>query len=209
MKLFLPAFLLLVLPLFSLAENFDVLIRNGLVVDGSGNPGYHADVAVKDGHIAAIGKIDGPAKEEIDATGLVVAPGFIDVHTHADDVADFPRAENFLRMGVTSIVVGNCGSSDLDIAKLFTGIEKKTVSINVASLIGHNSDEPQLPTTMLVTPMRTKFSARGKSATSSACVWTSMKPGAMTRPVASISSLAVPSILPMAAMRPSFTAILA
>ena len=139
MKLFLPAFLLLVLPLFSLAENFDVLIRNGLVVDGSGNPGYHANVAVKDGRIAAIGKIDGPAKEEIDATGLVIAPGFIDVHTHADDVADFPRAENFVRMGVTSIVVGNCGSSDLDIAKLFSGIEKKTISLNVASLIGHNS----------------------------------------------------------------------
>ena len=139
MKFFLPAFLLLVLPLFSLAENFDVLIRNGLVVDGSGNPGYHANVAVKDGRIAAIGKIDGSAKEEIDATGLVIAPGFIDVHTHADDVADFPRAENFLRMGVTSIVVGNCGSSDLDIAKLFSGIEKKTISLNVASLIGHNS----------------------------------------------------------------------
>ena len=130
---------LLSLPLVASAENFDVLIRHGLVVDGTGNPGYHADVAVKDGRIAAIGKIDGTAKEEIDAMGMVVAPGFIDVHTHADDVADFPEAENFLRMGVTSIVVGNCGSSDLDIAKLFQNIEAKKVSINVASLIGHNS----------------------------------------------------------------------
>ena len=132
-------FLLLALPLFSRAENFDILIRHGLVVDGTGNPGYHADVAVKDGRIAAIGKIDGTAKEEIDAAGLVIAPGFIDVHTHADDVADFPLAENFLRMGVTSIVVGNCGSSDLDIEKLFQTIAAKKVSLNVATLIGHNS----------------------------------------------------------------------
>jgi N-acyl-D-amino-acid deacylase len=139
MKHFARLFLLLVLPVFSRAENFDTIIRHGLIVDGSGNPGFHADLAVKDGHIAAIGKIIGSAKEEIDATGLVVAPGFIDVHTHADDVADFPLAENFLRMGVTSIVVGNCGSSDLDIAKLFQKIEATHVSLNVASLIGHNS----------------------------------------------------------------------
>ncbi|MEI6193886.1 MAG: D-aminoacylase [Verrucomicrobiota bacterium] len=130
---------LLTLPLVSRAEHFDVLIRHGLVVDGTGNPGFHADVAVKEGRIAAIGRIDGTATEEIDATGLVVAPGFIDVHTHADDVADFPAAENFLRMGVTSIIVGNCGSSDLDIGKLFHKIETNKVSRNVASLVGHNS----------------------------------------------------------------------
>jgi N-acyl-D-amino-acid deacylase len=139
LKFLLPLLSLLALPLLSRAENFDVLIRHGLVVDGTGNPGFHADVAVKDGRIAVLGKIDGTAKEEIDATGLVVAPGFIDVHTHADDVADFPAAENFLRMGVTSIVVGNCGSSDLDIGKLFHNIETKKVSLNVASLVGHNS----------------------------------------------------------------------
>jgi len=131
--------LLLALPLFSRAADFDILIRHGLVVDGTGNPGYHADVAVKDGRIAAIGKLDGTATEEIDATGLVIAPGFIDVHTHADDVADFPAAENFLRMGVTSIIVGNCGSSDLDIGKLFRDLETKKVALNVATLIGHNS----------------------------------------------------------------------
>ncbi len=139
MKAMLLFLLLLALPCLSRAENFDLLIRHGLVVDGTGNPGYHADVAVKDGRIAAIGKINDTAKEEIDATGLIVAPGFIDVHTHADDIADFPLGENFLRMGVTSIVVGNCGSSDLDLGKLFRGLETKKVSLNVASLIGHNS----------------------------------------------------------------------
>lgn len=133
------ALLSLALPLLVRAADYDVLIRHGLVVDGTGNPGYHADVAVKDGRIAAIGKLTGTSEEVIDAKGLVIAPGFIDVHTHADDVADFPRAENFLRMGVTTIVVGNCGSSDLDIGKLFQNIEAKKVSANVASLVGHNT----------------------------------------------------------------------
>jgi len=143
MKSFARLFLLLALPVFCRAENYDLLIRHGLVVDGSGNPGFHADIAVNVGRIVAIGKVAGTAKEEIDATGLVVAPGFIDVHTHADDVADFPLAENFVRMGVTSIVVGNCGSSDTDIAKLFQKIETNHVSLNVASLIGHNSVRSQ------------------------------------------------------------------
>lgn len=121
------------------SENYDVIIRHGRVVDGSGNPAFFADVAVKNGRIAAIGRVDGKAQTEIDATGLIVAPGFIDVHTHADEVADSPRAENFLRMGVTTIVVGNCGGSALDVGKFFHDIERKHISINAATLIGHNT----------------------------------------------------------------------
>jgi N-acyl-D-amino-acid deacylase len=124
-------------PAFSAA--FDVIIRHGRIVDGSGNPAFFADIAVKDGKIAAIGKLGGDAKSEIDAQGLVVAPGFIDVHTHADDVAEMPKAENFARMGVTTVVVGNCGGSALDVAKLFREIESADVAINVATLIGHNT----------------------------------------------------------------------
>jgi len=123
----------------ALAENYDVIIRNGRVVDGSGNPAFFADVAVKHGRIAAIGRVDGKARTEIDATGLIVAPGFIDVHTHADEVADSPRAENFLRMGVTTVVVGNCGGSALDVGKFFREIQRKRISINAATLIGHNT----------------------------------------------------------------------
>ncbi|MCX6997075.1 MAG: amidohydrolase family protein, partial [Kiritimatiellaeota bacterium] len=121
------------------SQTYDVVIRHGRVVDGSGNPACFADVAVKDGRIAAIGRISDGAKTEIEAAGLIVAPGFIDVHTHADDVADMPRAENFVRMGVTTIVAGNCGGSTVNVAKLFHAVEQANVAVNVATLVGHNS----------------------------------------------------------------------
>ena len=113
----------------SLAEEFDLIIRHGQVIDGNGNPSFHADIAIKNGRLARIGRIEGGAKTEIDATGLMVAPGFIDVHTHADEIADQPRAENFLRMGVTSLVVGNCGGSALDVGKFFREVEHNGISL--------------------------------------------------------------------------------
>jgi N-acyl-D-amino-acid deacylase len=122
-----------------LAETYDLVIRNGRVVDGTGNPAFFADIAVKDGRIARIGRIAGKAKTEIDATGLIVAPGFIDVHTHADEVAQMPRAENFVRMGVTTVVGGNCGGSTLDMARFFRQVDRAKVAVNVATLVGHNS----------------------------------------------------------------------
>jgi N-acyl-D-amino-acid deacylase len=121
------------------AQTCDVIIRHGRVVDGSGNPAFFADMGVKDGRIVAIGRVVGQAKTEINASGLIVAPGFIDVHTHADDIADMPRAENFVRMGVTTIVAGNCGNSTLNVAKLFHDVEHTNVAVNVATLVGHNS----------------------------------------------------------------------
>jgi N-acyl-D-amino-acid deacylase len=133
------ALLAALVPPSLLSQTYDVIIRHGRVVDGSGNPAFFADVAVKDGRIAAIGRITGDAKTEVDARGLIVAPGFIDVHTHADDVADMPQAENFVRMGVTTIVAGNCGGSTLDVAKLFQAVEQTNVAVNVATLVGHNT----------------------------------------------------------------------
>lgn len=133
-------FLLLLATLKAASPEYDVLIRNGTVVDGSGSPGFRADVAVKDGRIVRIGDLkDGSAKRTIDAAGLVVAPGFIDIHTHTDDLAQKPRAENFLRMGVTTVVAGNCGSSATDIGKELAEIRKANPSINFATLIGHGS----------------------------------------------------------------------
>src|SRR2546423_4976465 len=89
---------------------YDLLIKNGTVVDGSGAPGRHADVAISGDRIAEIGAISGGAKRTIAADDLVVAPGFIDPHTHYDaqicwDGALTPSSWH----GVTSVVMGNCG----------------------------------------------------------------------------------------------------
>src|SRR5258707_7086330 len=119
-------------------RSFDLIVRHGRVVDGTGNPAFFADVAVTNGRIAAIGRVSGDAKREIDAKGLIVAPGFIDVHTHADDVPQMPRAENFVRMGVTTIVVGNCGGSALKVADLLAKVDQGDIAVNVATLVGHN-----------------------------------------------------------------------
>ncbi len=122
------------------SPSYDLLIRNGTVVDGSGAPALRADVAVKDGRIARIGELkDAPARRTLDASGLVVAPGFVDVHTHADDLAGKPPAENFLRMGVTTIVAGNCGSSAVDVGKALAEIRKARPAVNFATLVGHGS----------------------------------------------------------------------
>ena len=139
MKLFVALMGLIISHAPATAENYDLIIRGGRIVDGTGNPAYFGDLAVKDGRIAAIGRIPGSARTELNARGLIVAPGFVDVHTHADEVAEQPRAENFLRMGVTSVVVGNCGSSALDVGKFFREVDTNGVSINVATLIGHNT----------------------------------------------------------------------
>ena len=119
---------------------YDLVITGGTLVDGTGARGRRADVAVKDGRIAAIGAIPPSAgKEAIDASGLMVAPGFIDVHTHADSVAERPLAANFVRMGVTSIIAGNCGGSALDIGAALARIADTHVAVNFATLIGHNT----------------------------------------------------------------------
>lgn len=122
------------------APRYDLLIAGGTVIDGSGTAGRAADVGVKDGRIVRVGRIARvEARDVVDATGLVVAPGFIDVHTHADDLVDNPRAENFVRMGVTSIVAGNCGSSALDVGEALGALAQRGAAINFATLIGHNT----------------------------------------------------------------------
>ena len=121
-------------------QKFDVLIRGGSVVDGTGSPARLADVGITTGRISAVGNlVNATAVTTIDARGLVVAPGFIDVHTHADELADHPRAEHFVRMGVTTVVAGNCGGSADDIAMALAEIEKTRASVNYATLVGHNT----------------------------------------------------------------------
>lgn len=121
------------------AAQFDLLICNALVADGTGAPLVKGSVAVKGDRIVAVGEVEGAATTVLDAGGRVAAPGFIDVHTHSERIARLPAVENFVRMGVTTIVTGNCGGSRVDVAKFFDELAQAKVAINVATLIGHNS----------------------------------------------------------------------
>lgn len=119
---------------------FDVLVRGGTVVDGTGAAARRADLGIRGGRIAEVGALDGAtAARVIDATGLVIAPGFIDVHTHADELAEHPLAEHFAQMGVTTVIAGNCGGSPVDIAGAFAGIRAAGASVNFATFVGHNA----------------------------------------------------------------------
>jgi N-acyl-D-amino-acid deacylase len=118
----------------------DLLIKNGRVLDGTGNSWIHADIAIRNGKIIRVGSSrDVNAVQTIDAKGMIVAPGFIDVHTHIEgDELRNPTANNFILDGVTTVVTGNCGASNVDIEKYLTRIDSLRPSINVATLIGHN-----------------------------------------------------------------------
>src|SRR5579863_2277026 len=113
--------LLCLLSLAAPAADYDILIRNARVIDGSGNAWFRADVAVKDGRIAAVGRLpNATAARTIDARERVLTPGFIDVHTHVEGNMDRnPRADNFLLDGVTTVITGNCGSSELNLPAWF------------------------------------------------------------------------------------------
>jgi N-acyl-D-amino-acid deacylase len=119
---------------------YDLLIVNGKIVDGTGNPWYRSSVAIKDGRIAKIGEIDrSSAAQVIDAGGRIVAPGFIDVHAHTEDIFSHPAAENFIRMGVTSLVTGNCGGSVTEVGEFFGRFTDRPLAVNLATLIAHGS----------------------------------------------------------------------
>lgn len=143
---------------------YDIYIKNGTIIDGSGQPGYSGDVAIKDGQICAIGNMElAEARKTIDATGLIVAPGFIDLHTHSDGtlLVD-PRAESQIRQGVTTEVIGQCGvslapctdesrkatfakmgSPDFgtwhSYADLLNVMDKAGIATNVVGMVGHGA----------------------------------------------------------------------
>ena len=125
-KLFL---LLLLMPMVSVGQTYDVLIRNGKIIDGTGNGWYYADIAIKNGRIVSIGKIPNTdAKKTIDAKGLIVAPGFIDVHGHVESgIFNLPTANNYIYDGVTTVVTGNCGGSATDLQDFFRKLDSTGV----------------------------------------------------------------------------------
>src|SRR5438034_11573891 len=102
-----PAILLFALSLYA-QESYDLVVANGSVLDGSGAEARRADVGIRAGKTAAIGDLSKAARRRtIDAAGLVVAPGFIDMHNHSDQgVIDEPKCESMIRQGVTTMVLG-------------------------------------------------------------------------------------------------------
>ncbi len=139
-------------------ESFDLIIRGGRIVDGTGNPWYRGDVALRDDRIAAIGRsVSGSAQVEIDATGLVVAPGFIDIHSHSDYLLlEDGNAQSKIRQGVTTEILGEGSSAGPRQGKLsargvviddeptewttlgeyFDTLQQAGISTNVASYVG-------------------------------------------------------------------------
>lgn len=129
-----------VLTICSLAQTADILITNGRILDGTGNSWFYGNLAIKNGKIIRVGNTSGiTASKIIDAKGMIVAPGFIDVHTHIEggEISN-PTADNFIHDGVTTVITGNCGSSHTDIKKYLWQMDSLHLSINVATLIGHN-----------------------------------------------------------------------
>jgi N-acyl-D-amino-acid deacylase len=124
--------------------DFDLVIVGAEIIDGLGNRPFKADIGIRNKRIACIGTVDRTrASKVIDGSGLDVAPGFIDVHTHVErnvSTSSAPfLAPNFIRQGVTTIVTGNCGRSFLDIGKAFRQLETDRAQVNVASFLGHNT----------------------------------------------------------------------
>lgn len=124
-----------------LSKRYSLVVKSGTIIDGLGGAPVQGDIGVIGGRIAFIGTIaNAQAERTIDASGLVVAPGFIDVHTHTDrDIEEHPDVLNYLLQGVTTVVGGNCGDSEYPLAELFQKLEQQGIAINFASLVGHNT----------------------------------------------------------------------
>jgi N-acyl-D-aspartate/D-glutamate deacylase len=128
--------------LVSCSPSYDLVISDGIVFDGTGAAPFMADIGIKDGFIRTIGNIKTSGRINIDAVGLLVAPGFIDIHTHCDrglQVDKLKNAKNYLTQGVTTVVTGNCGGGTYQVEEFFTKIESQGTGPNVIHLVGHGT----------------------------------------------------------------------
>jgi len=124
----------------SLKYDYDIIIRDGFVIDGTGTPGYSSDIGILDGKIKAIGKINGNAKSEVNIKGKIISPGFIDTHSHHDE-GMFVNTDmsGALTQGITTVFIGQDGSSDYPLLNLTNKLENNPVAINIGSYSGHNT----------------------------------------------------------------------
>ncbi|MBN1224835.1 MAG: D-aminoacylase [Candidatus Aminicenantes bacterium] len=136
--------------------DFDILITNGTIVDGSGKPGFRADIGIIGETISEIGNLKGKSAEKIvDADGLIISPGFIDVHTHCDGGLGSQESKanlNYLIQGTTTVVTGNCGGGTFKVAEVKAEWEKTGIGTNAVHLVGFGEvrhavmqDEPRAP----------------------------------------------------------------
>ena len=150
-------FSILLFTVSAVAADYDIVIRNGKIIDGTGNPWFYGDLAIKDARIVAVGGFNGEANTEINATNLIVAPGFIDMHSHSDfTLLEDGNAQSKIRQGVTTEVLGEStspgpfqgqlpprrvfvkGESTLihSLRDYFEAIERSGISVNIASYVG-------------------------------------------------------------------------
>lgn len=121
---------------------FDLILGNGTIYDGSGAPGFGADVGICGDRIKAVGDLsEAGAERTIDVSGLAVCPGFIDPHTHChvDVDRDNMHFDNMLRQGITTVIAGNCGSSGWPVAEHLAKVEREGFKSNYAMLVGHHT----------------------------------------------------------------------
>ncbi len=146
-------------------ERCDLMLRNGTIHVGDGSDGFVGDVAIGNGRILAIGKkLDRPADRVLNCEGLVISPGFIDLHTHSDDPIlkrDTRANINYLLQGCTTSVTGNCGSGPTDVGKYLDQVDKEGAGTHVIHLLPHGSlrervmgKENKLPTEADLEKMR-------------------------------------------------------
>ena len=140
------ALLLLLIPvaLSAQAPTYDLILRGGRIIDGTASPWYRADVAIKGDTIVRIApSITEPAARVVDVTGLVVAPGFIDIHTHARrGIFEVPTADNYVRQGVTTLIEGPDGSSPVPLGPFLAKVQALRITPNFAMLHrpGHDAE---------------------------------------------------------------------
>jgi dihydroorotase/N-acyl-D-amino-acid deacylase len=132
---------LLCQPAIAQTAPYDLILRNGRVVDGTGSPWYRADIAIRGDAIARIApSITEPATRVIDLSGQVIAPGFIDIHTHARrGIFEIPTADNYVRQGVTTLIEGPDGGSPVPLAPFLARLDSLPRSVNLGSFIGQGS----------------------------------------------------------------------
>jgi dihydroorotase/N-acyl-D-amino-acid deacylase len=135
------AVLALVGALAAQTPRYDLIVRNGRIVDGSGGPWYLGDIGIRGDTIAAIGRLgEATAGTIVDAHGLVVAPGFLDIHTHSRrGIFTVPSAENYVRQGVTTLIEGNDGSSPVPLGPFLDKVAAVHAAVNFGTFVGQGS----------------------------------------------------------------------